>query len=112
MEKTMEKIVALAKNRGFVYPGSEIYGGLANTWDYGNLGVELKNPMHHRRNVGGGNLIYFLRADFRAFVTTGNQVIQRHHHRHGESDRLPWSKRDQNHDVQRLCLFRTIFQQR
>ena len=42
MEKTMEKIVALAKNRGFVYPGSEIYGGLANTWDYGNLGVELK----------------------------------------------------------------------
>ncbi len=43
MEKTMEKIVALAKTRGFVYPGSEIYGGLANTWDYGNLGVELKN---------------------------------------------------------------------
>ncbi|HKM05170.1 MAG TPA: glycine--tRNA ligase [Lachnospiraceae bacterium] len=43
MEKTMEKIVALSKNRGFVYPGSDIYGGLANTWDYGNLGVELKN---------------------------------------------------------------------
>ena len=43
MEKTLEKIVALAKSRGFVYPGSEIYGGLANTWDYGNLGVELKN---------------------------------------------------------------------
>ena len=43
MEKTMEKIVALAKARGFVYPGSEIYGGLANSWDYGNLGVELKN---------------------------------------------------------------------
>ena len=43
MEKAMEKIVALAKSRGFVYPGSEIYGGLANTWDYGNLGVELKN---------------------------------------------------------------------
>ena len=43
VEKTMEKIVALAKSRGFVYPGSEIYGGLANTWDYGNLGVELKN---------------------------------------------------------------------
>ena len=39
----MEKIVALAKARGFVYPGSEIYGGLANTWDYGPLGVELKN---------------------------------------------------------------------
>ncbi|MGN0165421.1 MAG: glycine--tRNA ligase [Lachnospiraceae bacterium] len=43
VEKTMDKIVALAKARGFVYPGSEIYGGLANTWDYGNLGVELKN---------------------------------------------------------------------
>ena len=43
MEKTLEKFVALAKSRGFVYPGSEIYGGLANTWDYGNLGVELKN---------------------------------------------------------------------
>ena len=43
MEYTMEKIIALAKSRGFVYPGSEIYGGLANTWDYGNLGVELKN---------------------------------------------------------------------
>ena len=42
-EKTMDKIVALAKNRGFVYPGSDIYGGLANTWDYGPIGVELKN---------------------------------------------------------------------
>lgn len=39
----MEKLVALCKGRGFVYPGSEIYGGLANTWDYGPLGVELKN---------------------------------------------------------------------
>lgn len=62
MEKTMEKIVALAKARGFVYPGSEIYGGLANTWDYGNLGVELKNNvkrawwqkfiMENKYNVG------------------------------------------------------------
>ncbi len=42
-EKTMEKIVALCKGRGFIFPGSEIYGGLANTWDYGPLGVELKN---------------------------------------------------------------------
>ena len=42
-EKTMEKIVALCKGRGFVYPGSEIYGGLANTWDYGPLGMALKN---------------------------------------------------------------------
>ena len=42
-EKTMEKIVALCKSRGFVYPGSEIYGGLSNSWDYGPLGVEFKN---------------------------------------------------------------------
>ena len=42
-EKTMEKIVALCKGRGFVYAGSEIYGGLSNTWDYGPLGVEFKN---------------------------------------------------------------------
>ena len=42
-ELTMEKLVALCKSRGFVYPGSEIYGGLANAWDYGPLGVELKN---------------------------------------------------------------------
>ncbi|HHT97542.1 MAG TPA: glycine--tRNA ligase [Clostridiales bacterium] len=62
MKKTMEKLVALAKARGFVYPGSEIYGGLANTWDYGNLGVELKNNVRkawwqkfvqeHPNNVG------------------------------------------------------------
>ena len=39
----MEKIVSLCKSRGFIYPGSEIYGGLANSWDYGPLGVELKN---------------------------------------------------------------------
>ena len=42
-EKSMEKIVALCKGRGFIFPGSEIYGGLANTWDYGPLGVEMKN---------------------------------------------------------------------
>ena len=42
-EKTMDKLVALCKGRDFIYPGSEIYGGLANTWDYGPLGVELKN---------------------------------------------------------------------
>ena len=43
MIKSMEEMVALCKSRGYVYPGSEIYGGLANTWDYGPLGVELKN---------------------------------------------------------------------
>ncbi len=42
-EKTMDKVVALCKNRGYVYAGSEIYGGLSNTWDYGPLGVEFKN---------------------------------------------------------------------
>lgn len=43
VEKTMEKIVSLCKNRGFIFPGSDIYGGLANSWDYGPLGVEFKN---------------------------------------------------------------------
>ena len=43
MVDSMEKIVAMCKSRGFVYPGSEIYGGLANSWDYGPLGTELKN---------------------------------------------------------------------
>ena len=43
MLKSMDTLVALCKNRGYIYPGSEIYGGLANTWDYGPLGCELKN---------------------------------------------------------------------
>jgi len=41
-EKNMEEIVSLAKRRGFIYPGSDIYGGLSGTWDYGPLGVALK----------------------------------------------------------------------
>src|SRR5437867_2461490 len=52
----MEKVISLAKRRGFVYPGSEIYGGLANSWDYGPLGVELKNNIKQlwwRRYVQG-----------------------------------------------------------
>ena len=44
-EKTMDQIVALCKSRGFVYPGSEIYGGLSNSWDYGPLGVEFKKKI-------------------------------------------------------------------
>ena len=47
-EKTLDMIVNLCKSRGFIYPGSEIYGGLANTWDYGPLGVELKNNVKKR----------------------------------------------------------------
>ncbi len=46
-EKTMDQIVSLCKNRGFIYSGSEIYGGLSNTWDYGPLGVEFKNNVKH-----------------------------------------------------------------
>ena len=42
-EFSMDKIVALCKNRGYIFSGSEIYGGLANCWDYGPLGVEFKN---------------------------------------------------------------------
>ena len=49
-EKTLDMIVNLCKNRGFIYPGSEIYGGLANTWDYGPLGAELKKNI---KNAGG-----------------------------------------------------------
>lgn len=57
-DNRMDKLVSLAKRRGFVFPGSEIYGGLANSWDYGPLGVELKNNIKqywwrrfvHRRN--------------------------------------------------------------
>ena len=41
--RDMQKIESLAKRRGFIYPGSDIYGGLANSWDYGPMGVELKN---------------------------------------------------------------------
>ena len=39
---SLDQVVSLCKRRGFIFPGSEIYGGLANTWDYGPLGVELK----------------------------------------------------------------------
>ena len=58
---TMEKLTALAKARGFVYPGSEIYGGLANSWDYGPLGVELK------RNI--------VEAWWKRFVTSRKDMV-------------------------------------
>ena len=48
-ELTMDKLVSLCKGRGFIFAGSEIYGGLANTWDYGPLGVELKNMVEEVR---------------------------------------------------------------
>ena len=66
VEKTMDKIVALAKSRGFVYPGSEIYGGLANTWDYGNLGVELKNNVKNAMSVS--ELIKLLKITLTSMV--------------------------------------------
>ncbi|MDR1571168.1 MAG: glycine--tRNA ligase [Clostridiales Family XIII bacterium] len=76
---TMERLVALAKGRGFVYPGSEIYGGLANTWDYGPLGVELKNNIkkawwkkfvqESRLNVGIDSAILM---NPRAWVASGH----------------------------------------
>ena len=52
-EFSMDKIVALCNNRGFIFPGSDIYGGLANTWDYGPLGVEFKNNV---KRPGGVSL--------------------------------------------------------
>ncbi len=57
----MEKITALAKRRGFIFPGSEIYGGLAGTWDYGPLGSEIRNNLLHlwwRRFVGSREDVY------------------------------------------------------
>lgn len=54
MVKNMDTIVQLAKHRGFVFPGSDIYGGLSNTWDYGPLGVELKIIL---KKLGGKNLL-------------------------------------------------------
>ena len=67
-EKTMEKVVSLCKSRGFIYAGSEIYGGLSNTWDYGPLGVEFKNNVkrawwqkfvyENRYNVGLDSAIF------------------------------------------------------
>ena len=59
-DKTMEKIVSFCKNRGFVYQGSEIYGGLSNTWDYGPLGVEYKTTS---KKLGG-------KSSFRKAPTT------------------------------------------
>ena len=53
MKKTMEKNCSTCKNRGFVYQVQKFYGGLSNTWDYGNLGVELKNNV---KRHGGRNL--------------------------------------------------------
>ena len=56
-EKTLDMIVNLCKNRGYVFPGSEIYGGLANSWDYGPLGVEFKNNVKKawlKKFVAGG----------------------------------------------------------
>ena len=47
-EKTMDTIVALCKGRGFIYPGSEIYGGLSNSWDYGPLGMAFKGQCEER----------------------------------------------------------------
>lgn len=58
-EKTLDQIKALCIHRGFVYPGSEIYGGLANTWDYGPLGVELKENIKKawRKKIRSGEQV-------------------------------------------------------
>ena len=66
MVDSMEKIVNLCKNRGFIYPGSEIYGGLANTWDYGPLGTRLKNSVKdawRKRFIQARKNAYELDAD-------------------------------------------------
>ena len=54
-ENTMDKVVSLCKRRGFIFPGSDIYGGLSNTWDYGPYGVELKNNL---KRAWWGSVVY------------------------------------------------------
>ena len=81
---TMDKLVALCKGRGFIYPGSEIYGGLANSWDYGPLGVELKNNVkrawwqkfvqENKYNVGLDAAILMNRE---VWVASGHVGLQR-----------------------------------
>ncbi len=69
---TMDKIISLCKRRGFIYPGSEIYGGLSGTWDYGPLGIELKNNVkqlwwrmfvHDREDMAGVDAAILMNAD-------------------------------------------------
>ncbi|MFX4302432.1 glycine--tRNA ligase [Alicyclobacillus tolerans] len=82
MPVTMEQLVSLAKRRGFIFPGSEIYGGLANTWDYGPLGVEMKNRIkqvwwktfiqNHTYNVGLDSAILMNRQVWVASGHVGN----------------------------------------
>ena len=67
MVKSMDTLVALCKNRGYVYPGSEIYGGLANTWDYGPLGVELKNNVKEAWNINESDDMGSIRTCRRIF---------------------------------------------
>ena len=83
MEKTMDKIIALAKARGFVSPGSEIYGGLANTWDYGNLGVELKNNVKRANlpNLLQHKLLHHMSHTV-VVVGIGNKVCSFPHRKH------------------------------
>ncbi len=79
MEKSMDKIVNICKGRGFIYPGSEIYGGLANTWDYGNLGVELKNNVKKawwKRFVTGNK--YNVGVDCAILMNTQTYVASGH----------------------------------
>ena len=82
---TMDKLVALCKNRGIIFAGSEIYGGLANAWDYGPLGVELKN------NVKKGLV---------AEVRTGEQNERRPGQRHFDEPQRMGRQRPRGH-VQR-----------
>ena len=77
MVDSMEKIVSLCKSRGFIYPGSEIYGGLANTWDYGPLGTRLKNSVKdawRKRFIQQRKNAYELDADILMHPKFGKQL--------------------------------------
>ena len=74
---SMEKIVSLCKRRGFVYPSSEIYGGLSATWDYGPLGVELKNEFGVLKLLIGISIIVAYPTYRCSFPGMGNRCPNR-----------------------------------
>ena len=84
-EKTMDKIVALCKNRGFIFAGSEIYGGLANTWDYGPLGTRLKN------NVKDAWRRRFIQERHNSFEVDADILVEEMHRLHVNAwKNFPW----------------------
>ena len=81
-EVTMEKIVSLCKRRGFIFPGSEIYGGLAGTWDYGPYGVELKNNIKQlwwKMFVQGRDALHRPASGLGVGLALARSIVELHH---------------------------------